>query len=514
MSEPNASRSAGETSNVVDRRVTRGALTNFIGILAKSLHPAFLILATRLFGPPSVGLYVLATTVIEIASGLVSSGWRDAVLLVGGRHAERDDLAHTEKLYAGLGQAVQGVVLGSLGFGVLILGAGAPLLAWLYPTHDVYPLVLVLAPAVPCLALAEIGVAATKALVIMRYDALILGFLKPLMLVVTALVAWPLRNDAMGLAIAMLAASAVLPIAAWWAASRHFSLRRIARAAVSRGPDRALWAFALPQSANMSLVYLGTGVDVMLLGHFGMSTERIAFYATATRVIRNVRQVKLGFSGAFNPVAARLFAERNLAELASQATTVARWSALVGHPILLLVLAFHVELLGLFDPSWAVPSAFLVLLAAPPWLSNAFGLAGNVLVMAGFSRWNLFNTVLFVGSLLVAGFLLIEPYGLWGAAIAACVASVASPTAQLVQLAKVVGAPFEWRRLAAPNVAWFVGLGCGGGLWWSAIQHDGWLLHVAVAIVALAGFAITMLVFGIRPEDRALVGRLGKRREA
>jgi O-antigen/teichoic acid export membrane protein len=346
----------------------------------------------------------------------------------------------------------------------------------------------------------------------MRYDALILGFLKPLMLVLTALVAWPLRADAMGLAIAMLVGTAVLPVAAWWAASRHFSLARILRAAVSSRPDRALWGFALPQSANMSLVYLGTGVDVMLLGHFGATTERIAFYATATRVIRNVRQVKLGFSGAFNPVAARLYAERNLAELATQATTVARWSALVGHPILLLVLAFHVELMGLFDPAWAVPSAFLVLLAAPPWLSNAFGLAGNVLVMAGFSRWNLFNTVLFVGSLLVAGFLLIEPYGVWGAAMAACIASIVSPAAQLVQLSRVVGAPFQWRRLLAPNLGFFVGLGCGGALWWGAVAHDGWILHVGVAVVSLAGFALTMLALGIRPEDRALLGRLGKRR--
>lgn len=512
MSEPTANRSAGQASNAVDSRVTRGALTNFIGIVAKSLHPAFLILATRLFGPAAVGLYVLATTVIEIASGLVSAGWRDAVLLVGGRHADRDDETNVAQLYTGLGQAVQGVILGSLGFGLLVIGGGAPLLQWLYPTHDVLPLVLVLAPAVPCLALAEIGVAATKALVIMRYDALILGFLKPLMLVITALVAWPLRNDAMGLAIAMLVATAVLPIAAWWTASRHFSLARIARAALTSRPDGKLWAFALPQSANMSLVYLGTGVDVMLLGHFGATSERIAFYATATRVIRNVRQVKLGFSGAFNPVAARLYAERNLGELAAQATTVARWSALVGHPILLLVLAFHVELLGLFDPSWAVPTAFIVLLAAPPWLSNAFGLAGNVLVMAGFSRWNLFNTVLFVGSLLIAGGLLIEPYGLWGAAMAACIASVASPAAQLIQLSRVVGAPFEWRRLVAPNLAWFVGLSCGGGLWWAAIEHDGWLLHVAVAIAAIGGFAIAMVVFGIRPEDRALFGRLGRKR--
>ena len=98
---------------VVDARIARGAATNFLGTLAKILHPAFFVLANRLYEPAQVGLYVLATTIVELAAGLVNAGWRDAVLLVGGQHADRENPAHQQALYDGLGQAVQAVLLGS-----------------------------------------------------------------------------------------------------------------------------------------------------------------------------------------------------------------------------------------------------------------------------------------------------------------------------------------------------------------------------------------------------------------
>lgn len=486
---------------VVDARIARGAAVNFLGTLAKILHPLFFVVANRLYGPAEVGLYVLATTVVELAAGLVNAGWRDAVLLVGGRSGDRGEAEQEQALYEGLGQAVQAVLLGSAAVTLIAVGAGAPLLGLIYPTYDVYVPVMLMLPVLWCLGLAEILIAATKVLMIMRYDAIILGFLKPFAMVVTALVVFPLRPDATGLAIAFAAAHAVLPIAAWWVVRRHFDVGRIFRTALRVRPSARLWGFALPQSANMALVYFTTGVDVILLGYFGVASERIAYYKTATTVLRNVRQVKLSFAGAFNPVAAALYAQRKLADLAVQVTTVSRWSATVGHPILLLVVALHGEILALFEPSYAGFADFVVLLGLLPALSNALGLAGNAIVMAGFSRWNLANTAINVGVTLAVGYVLIPTHGLVGAAIATMASSVIGTVMQLAELRWVVGVRVPWARLAAPNVALVLGVAAGAAIAWLGAPWPPLLVHLAMALGSVGVYVATLRVWGLPPED-------------
>ena len=489
----------------VDARIARGAATNFVGTLAKLLHPAFLVLANRLYGPSEVGLYVVATTIVELCAGLINGGWRDAVLLVGGRHAEGDDPSDQQALYDGLGQAVQAVILGSAAVTALALGFGAPLLSWISPHHDVYALVMWMLPVLWCLGLAEVGIAATKVLMIMRYDALILGFLKPAAMVVGAVVVFAFRPDATGLAIAFAAAHVALPVATFFVVRRHFSIARIFRAAVRTRPSARLWGFALPQSANMALVYFTTGIDVLLLGYFGVATDRIAYYKTASTVLRNVRQVKLSFSGAFNPVAAHLFAARKLEELAVQITTVSRWSATIGHPILLVVVALHSEILRVFEPSYGGFAGFVVLLALLPALSNALGLAGNTIVMAGFSRLNLINTAVNVVVTLAVGFWLIPEHGLVGAAIATMASSVVGTLMQLAELRFVVGVRVPYARLAAPNIALVVGATAGAAMWWIGAAWPGWVSDLGAALASIAAYVALLAVWGLPAEDAAVL---------
>jgi O-antigen/teichoic acid export membrane protein len=511
MSSPGAPPSTAPP--VVDARIARGAATNFLGTLAKILHPAFFVLANRLYGPAEFGLYVLATTIVELAAGLINAGWRDAVLLVGGRHGDRDDAADQQALYDGLGQAVQAVLLGSAAVTGFALLFGAPIIAHYFPQPGIYALVMWMLPVLWCLGLAEIGIAATKVLMIMRYDAIILGFLKPAAMVATALVAYAFHPDATGLAIAFAAAHAVLPIATYVVVRRHFSVGRIFRAAVRVRPSAKLWGFAVPQSANMALVYFTTGVDVLLLGSFGVAAERIAYYKTATTVLRNIRQVKLSFAGAFNPVAARLYAERKLDELAVQITTVSRWSAMIGHPILLLLLALHGELLRLFEPSYGGFAGFVILLGLLPALSNALGLAGNTIVMAGFSRWNLINTAVNVGVTLGVGYALIPTWGLMGAAAATMASGVVGTVMQLAELRWVVGVRMPYVRLVGPNLALLVGLGVGALLWWWGAAWPAIALHLTAAIASLTAYVVVLRAWGVPPEDARLLRPWRRNRE-
>jgi O-antigen/teichoic acid export membrane protein len=488
---------------VVDSRIARGAATNFLGTLAKILHPALLVLSTRLYGPAEYGLFAIATTIVEIAAGFVNAGWRDAVLLVGARTSGEDDASHEQAMYERLGHAVQAVIVGSLALTAFALVVGAPLIEYFFPQPGIYGLVMWMLPVLWCLGLAEVGIAGTKLLMIMRYDVIVLGFLKPAAMVATALVVFAVRPDATGLAIAFTTAHAVLPIATWVVVRRHFSIARIFAEALRARPSAKLWGFALPQSANMAFVYFTTGVDVLLLAHFNVAAERIAYYKVATSVLRNVRQVKLSFAGAFNPVAARLFAERKLDALGVQIVTVSRWSATLGHAILLLVVALHAEIFVLFEDTFGGFAEFVVLLAFLPALSNAFGLTGNTIVMAGLSRWNLFNTAINVGITLTVGYVLIPDHGLMGAAIATMASSIIGTILQVAEVRWILRVPLRYRGLAAPNVALVVAAAAGFTTAWVGTLWPATVTHVAGASVSLAIYLLVLRAWGLPPEDAA-----------
>ena len=92
MSSPGAPPSSAPP--VVDARIARGAATNFLGTLAKILHPAFFVLANRLYGPAEFGLYVLATTIVELAAGLINAAYYNDTFYDGAStaHAIQNEL--------------------------------------------------------------------------------------------------------------------------------------------------------------------------------------------------------------------------------------------------------------------------------------------------------------------------------------------------------------------------------------------------------------------------------------
>src|SRR5690606_34910605 len=125
---------------------------------------------------------------------------------------------------------------------------------------------------------------------------------------------------------AYLVSHALLALLAVWAFTRHFSLVELGRALIRPKIDRALLSFALPQSLNLTLNNFIVNVDKLMLAYFGVAPALIGFYGNAAAVIRNVRQARLAFSGAFSPIIARLHAEGRITAIEENFGVVARWT--------------------------------------------------------------------------------------------------------------------------------------------------------------------------------------------
>lgn len=497
-------------SSAYDERLRKGALVNLLGLVGKLLFPLLFLIITWLCGPEKVGLYMLAVSLAEVAISAVQAGFVDAVMVYGSRHVDRaaHDPAEKAALYGVLGAGFGMPLVISVLFAFLGLFFAGIFVEQVYPDRPaLIPALRIVGFTLPLIAISQACISATKAKMHMEYDALLNGFLRPVLLLGASVVFWKLKPELESLMWAQLVAYFGVTVFAVRGFTKHFEWRPLLTAMRERIFDREVLRFALPQSLNMTLnKYLGR-LDVMMLGAMGHSDFELGLFGAAAMITINIREVKLIFSGALGPVVARHHAAKETDAFADVLSRVTRWSTTIAVPLVLVVACLRTDILRFVDRSYAqADNAFFLVLLIPPLLSTAFGLAGNCIVFTGHSRFNLLNSVLVAA--LNTGFctLLIPPYGLMGAAIATALASSLITILQLVELKWLEGVGLRFAQVYKPHL----GLVLGTLLlmaFWDPANLSG-VQRAALASTLGVGFLVLMLLLRheeiVRLAQRAL----------
>ncbi len=481
-----------------DKRVAKGAGVNILGNIGKLLFPLYWILITRVFGPEAMGLFLLAFTSLEVVNHVTVAGFNDGVLMFASRahHGAGDDEAFYRVVANGL--------LLTVGLCLLIVLAGQlvgpDLASRLFPGKDVWPALQVLLWTLPITGLTTIVIAATKSLLLMHWEALLVNTLRPLLLILTML-AWYLAGDrsTVGLAWSYLLAVGMIGVAALAAFRHHFSLRALWRHVASFMLHGDLIRFSIPQNINMTFNNFITQIDVLMLGAFKFKSALIGYYGIGAQIIANLTQIQGSIGGAYAPAIARQHVAGDRRGLNESFTRVSRWAATALWPVVFLVLFFRAELLQIWHPTFVGASLFMVVLAARPVINAGFGISGNIIVMTGHSLWNLFNSVT-VGLLNVGlNALLIPRLGLEGAALATVVSSSLITGLQLIELSMLLrvrtlpGRLYKPYLAAAPGICALVSYGLGA---------TPVLTRVLAAVVSLVLYVVLLWMLRFEQEDR------------
>ncbi len=498
-----------------DAHLVRGALVNIVGLIAKLVHPLFFVVVTWLFGPELVGLYFLAVFIADIATTAAASGFADATLIFASHDADSAqkgaaDSDAASRLYRVLGNGFAvGVGSSTILVPALYFGAGA-LVTHFYPDRPGLESALhILAWSIPLTALPQIAIAATKARMLMQYDAFIMGFARPLCLLGFSLIAWALDAGVDGLMWAQVGAQAVVSALSIGALAKHFDLRRVLRNTFKPHFDRRLLRFAIPQSMNMTANRYLTRLDVFMLAAYGYSNAQIAFYAAAAIITSNLREVKLVFSQALAPVAARHHASGDAQAFEDTLGRVSRWTTTLAIPLILLAVIHRSDLIQLVDSSYTGDTTFMAILLIPPFLSCAFGLAGNSIIYCGHSSWTLLNSLLVSGLNTGFNLWLVPRHGLLGAAIATAMAASLISLLQLIELSYLEGIKLRLRHVWKPHLALGV-LSVVLLVLWDPAEFGGVLHRIALTAGLIAGYLV--LLFMLRHQELlSLVGRLRRR---
>lgn len=485
-------------SRIGAKQVVIGALVNLLGILAGLSFLLFWIAATRLYGTTRVGEFAVAFALIELCRQFASSGFSDGIVLYFSRDVGRGEDGR-ERMVRALSTAIWLIAaIGFILFVVVRLGGDV----WVASFTN-RPVLLKWAPilvlSVPLFALAEVLVAATRAHMVMKWHALILGGVKPGLLLLFAILFYGLDQRENGLAWAWLASSLGTAAVAVLVFMRQFGSGLLINAVARPRWHRSLLNFSVPQNLNMTFNFFATKLDILMLGALGVASAQIAFYAAGVQIATNLRSIKVAFAHSFGPVISRYHADQRTAEIQQIYGRLSRLALTAVLPVAILVGILRGELFGLFDPAFATDNQFVFFLLALPILTCAVGLSGNLIVMTGHVGWNLFNSIVAAAANLGLNLWLIPIYGLSGAAMATLSAALLVHGLMIAEAAWLLKIRTQLLpRLRPLSVAIIVAA--------LAAVCQPWLtdsqLRIGFAIVALAIYGLLAVKFVLKRQER------------
>ncbi|MBX0296634.1 polysaccharide biosynthesis C-terminal domain-containing protein [Haloarcula nitratireducens] len=196
---------------------------------------------------------------------------------------------------------------------------------------------------------------------------------------------------------------------------------------------REILAFALPLTFAASIQYLVSWTDILVLGVFVPATP-IGRYQAAYQTSVLLLIVLQSANSVFPPLASELHDSGKRAELNRVYTAVTRWVTYLTVLGFAFVAIYAADILSIFGTDARSAQTALIILAAGQMISAIVGPTGYLLIMTDYERLTLVNNGLAALLNLVLNVVLIQTYGILGAAIAT---GISLATMNILRLAEV-----------------------------------------------------------------------------
>jgi len=441
----------------VKEELQKGAFVNFLGILGRVSGPGLLIVANQLYGTATFGIYMTANIIVELTLAFLVSGFKAGNIIFVSRHA--DDPAEHKRMY----QALSTAFVLCVGIGVLLIALMHLLAPFIFPlvyepeyADSLIPLLKWMVIMLPFMAFEQLTVSSTQGLKTMKFDAIVNGGFKPFFLLLFAVVFYYLDSTVMGLAYGYVVAQFLVFLYSLYIYTLRFSWKELRLAIRHFKPDIELIRFAIPQNLNTTLNRFTTGVDILMLPALGASSLLVGYYATGSLIVREIRHVKLAFSGAFNPHIVRYYKEGDIKGLSTSFSLTANWIASITIPIILIIAILRNDLMEWISNAPVEETLFMLFLLPVPYLYNSFALAEDIITMTGHSLYTLLNSFLVTIFNVGLNLWLIPEFGLTGAAMASAMATFIIVILENIEVRYLTGAKLKFKTVYKPHLAGYI----------------------------------------------------------
>lgn len=494
--------------------LARGSALNLVGaVISGFAGLALVVVATRALGLDEAGRFFTVTSVFLV---LQTVGRLGADLGLVYFLARFRALGKEEQVGACLRAAFGPVLLVACLLGGCLALAADPLARWALGDDGggAVTMIRLLAVLLPLAACYDLLLAISRGYSRMRPTVVLEKIGRPLLQLTAMIVTALLGGGPVALAVAWGAPYLPFALLAFRSARRalpaeHRSMRSDRR--ITFGTS--FWRFTGPRAIASCAQILLQRLDIIIVAALRGPADA-AIYAAATRFLVAGQLGNQAISTAIQPRLSGLLALRDMVRAGRLYQTSTAWLVAISWPIFGLAAAFAPWLLGLFGDGYEAGSTVVVILSVAMLVATACGVVSIVLIMAGRTVWNLWNTLVALVLNIGLDLVLVPSFGIAGAAIGWAVALLAANLLPLVQV-------WSSEQLHPFGAGTWVSIGLSGVCFWvvpfavrSALGVGAWELLLAASI-GTAVYAVAVWRFREVMQLDALraIGRLSRRAE-
>ena len=425
-------------------KIAKEATISFVGMgFGDAARYLFTAILARFAGVELLGIYSLASAVTRVGEVIGRAGIHSGVMRFVSRLDKETEVEAVKQ------RILSGLKLGLL-FGIMIMILQISFADWLaielFNGSDLLKTVLIISAfSLPFATVMVIAAFATQGYKLLKYKVLVINIIRPLVMLGCVLISISFFSKDAAIKYPLL----ISAVASAWAAVIYLKkLTNINISQVFSGIfDKELLQFSYPL---MFVTILGTlmhWMDIMMLGYF-TDTTTVGLYHPAARTAGLLRTVLLAFMGIFAPLMAEYHRRGDWTEMGKLYKLIVRWIISLSLPLAIILIIYSKKILLLFGGQYLGASNVLMVLTAAAFTQTIFGGGGQTLTMTGFTKVNMFNSLVIIIINIILNIIWIPQYGIMGAANATFVSMLSLGLLRIFEVHQLVKiTPFSLKLL-------------------------------------------------------------------
>jgi len=436
-------------SEQTSKKIAKEATISFMGMgFGDGARYLFTAILARFAGVEFLGIYSLANSVTRIGEVFGRAGLHSGVMRFVSRLDKETEIETVKQ------RILSGLKLGLL-FGIVIMILQIALADWLafelFNGSDLLKTVLIIsAISLPFATIMAISAFATQGYKLLKYKVMVLNIIRPAIMLVCVLVSISFFTIDAAVKYPLLISAVFSSFAAIIFLNK---LTNIKISQIFSGViDKELLRFSYPL---MFVTILGTlmhWMDILMLGYF-TDTTTVGLYHPAARTAGLLRTVLLAFMGIFAPMMSDYHRQGDVGEMGKLYKLIVRWIVSLSLPLAIIIIIYSKKIMLLFGVEYLSASNVLMVLTTAAFIQTLFGGGGQTLTMTGFTKVNLFNSIIVVLINITLNLLWIPQYGIIGAAYATLISMALLGLLRIVEVNHLIKiTPFSL-KLMKPIIA-------------------------------------------------------------
>ena len=390
-------------------------------------------------------------------------------------------------------------ILSSIAVGGLMFLFARPL-SELFNIPELVTVLRIFALAFPFYVVTIMAGNAARAFQAISYEVVVTNICRPLANVAIVSIVFLLGFRLFGAVYGFLISSAISALFGL------YLLKRIFPDIVSElKPSYEFWKllrFSLPVLfIGFSFVLLNQ-TDRIMLGYFKASKD-LGIYSAAAIISQQAGLITYSFSCIFCPIISDLYNRNEFKQLEKLYKTVTRWIVSLNLVLLILLIVFSKQIMGIFGSEFISGWLVLVILSSVHLVGYSTGgaLAGYALQMSGKQDFEFINAIVMLVLNVALNFWLIPIYGILGAAIATGASYTLINIARIVEVYKLLRMhPYDtnYHKLF---IAGFAVIILSVFLFMFDLSQVSWIFSMIVLIIV---YFSALYFLGLEYEDRMI----------